>query len=103
MLVLTRSANQSIVIDEEIVVTVLDVRGEHVRIGISAPDHIQIHRQEVFEAVQEANRRAAESSGDLSSLGGLADQPAAGAAATDAVRQPGPRSSRRGETPPQRG
>lgn len=68
MLVLTRSANQSIVIDQEIVVTVLDVRGEHVRIGISAPDHVQIHRQEVFEAVQEANRQAAKSSDDLSAL-----------------------------------
>lgn len=103
MLVLTRSANQSIVIDEEIVVTVLDVRGDHVRIGISAPDHIQIHRQEVFEAVQEANRRAAESSGDLSSLGGLADQPAPGAATADGARQPARRSPRQEETPPERG
>ena len=77
MLVLTRSANQSIVIDQEIVVTVLDVRGEHVRIGISAPEHVQVHREEVFEALQEANRRAAESSSELGSLGVLPDQPPA--------------------------
>ncbi|MHB1928579.1 MAG: carbon storage regulator CsrA [Acidimicrobiales bacterium] len=100
MLVLTRGPNQSIVIDHDIVVTVLEVRGEQVRLGISAPDHVQIHRQEVFEAVQEANRQAARSSEDLSTLDGLARPPTAPAptapapAAADRSKREGERGHR---------
>ncbi|MCU4185047.1 carbon storage regulator CsrA [Acidiferrimicrobium sp. IK] len=72
MLVLTRSANQSIVIGHDIVLTVLEVRGDQVRIGIDAPREIQVHRMEVFQALQEANRQAAESAGDLDALQQLA-------------------------------
>ena len=59
MLVLTRRANQSIMIGHDIVVTVLEVRGDQVRIGIKAPRSIDVHREEVFAALQEANRAAA--------------------------------------------
>jgi carbon storage regulator len=59
VLVLTRRANQSIMIGHEIVVTVLEVRGDQVRIGIKAPRSIDVHREEVFAALQEANRAAA--------------------------------------------
>ena len=52
MLVLTRRANQSIMIGEDIVVTVLDVRGDQVRIGIKAPRSVDVHREEVFVALQ---------------------------------------------------
>ncbi len=83
MLVLTRNVNQSIVIAHDIVVTVLEVRGDQVRLGIAAPTHIQVHREEVFVALQEANRQAATSATDLSSaLGGLTP-PAEAAPATD--------------------
>lgn len=58
MLVLTRRANQSIVIGNEVVVTVLEVRGDQVRLGITAPRSIDVHREEVFKALQEANREA---------------------------------------------
>ena len=52
MLVLTRRANQSIMIGDDIVVTVLDVRGDQVRIGIKAPRSVGVHREEVFLALQ---------------------------------------------------
>jgi len=52
------------------VVTVLEVHRDHVRLGIEAPRDVEVHRQEVYEAIQQANRLAASSSGgDLSSLG----------------------------------
>jgi carbon storage regulator len=59
MLVLTRRANQSIVIGNEIVVTVLEVRGDQVRLGIRAPRHVNVHREEVHAAIEAENRRAA--------------------------------------------
>ena len=59
MLVLTRRANQSIMIGDDVVVTVLEVRGDQVRLGIRAPRHVAVHREEVFAELAEANRRAA--------------------------------------------
>jgi carbon storage regulator len=59
VLVLTRRANQSIVIGSEVIVTVLEVRGDQVRLGITAPRRIDVHREEVFLALQEANAKAA--------------------------------------------
>ncbi|MGC8464397.1 MAG: carbon storage regulator CsrA [Acidimicrobiales bacterium] len=61
MLVLTRRANQSIVIGHDIVVTILDVHRDQVRIGIDAPREVDVHRQEVFEALERANVEAAAS------------------------------------------
>ena len=52
MLVLSRKLNESIVINDNIVVTVLGVKGDRVRIGIDAPGEIPVHRQEVFEKMQ---------------------------------------------------
>lgn len=62
MLVLTRKRNQSIIIADEIEVTVLEVRGEHVRLGVRAPKRVTVHRREVYEEIQEANREATASS-----------------------------------------
>ena len=52
MLVLSRKLNESIVINDNIVVTVLGVKGDTVRIGINAPVEIPVHRQEVYEKMQ---------------------------------------------------
>lgn len=57
MLVLTRRANQSIMIGDDIVVTVLDVRGDQVRIGIKAPRSVDVHREEVFVVLQRNSGR----------------------------------------------
>lgn len=59
MLVLTRRTGDSIVIGGQIVVTILDVRGDVVRLGVEAPREIQVHRAEVYRAVQESNQAAA--------------------------------------------
>jgi carbon storage regulator len=59
VLVLTRRANQSIMIGHDIVVTVLEVRGDQVRLGIKAPRSVDVHREEVFAALQQANQAAA--------------------------------------------
>jgi carbon storage regulator len=66
MLVLTRRANQSIIIANDIVVTVLEVRGDQVRLGIKAPREVQVHREEVYAEIQRANREAAEVPTDVS-------------------------------------
>ena len=52
MLVLTRRPNQSIMIGDDIVVTVLEVKGDQIRLGIDAPKDVAVHRQEVYEAIQ---------------------------------------------------
>jgi len=58
MLVLSRQRDQSIIIGDNIVVTVVDVRGDKVRLGIDAPTEIPVHRREVYEAIQRENLRA---------------------------------------------
>ena len=58
MLVLSRQRDQSIIIGDKIVVTVVDVRGDKVRLGIDAPTEIPVHRREVYEAIQRENLRA---------------------------------------------
>jgi carbon storage regulator len=59
VLVLTRRASQSIMIGHDVVVTVLEVRGDQIRLGIRAPRDIDVHREEVFRQLQQANRLAA--------------------------------------------
>ena len=59
MLVLSRKADESVVIGEDIVITVLEVRGDVVRLGIAAPRDVKVHRSEVYEELQQANRDAA--------------------------------------------
>ena len=54
MLVLSRKRDERIVIGDNIVITVVDVRGDKVRIGIEAPAEIPVHRQEILEALQRA-------------------------------------------------
>lgn len=51
MLVLSRKKNESIVINNDIIVTVVEVRGDKVRLGIVAPKEVPVHRQEVFDAI----------------------------------------------------
>lgn len=52
MLVLSRKKNESIVIDDHIVITVVEIRGDKVRLGIQAPKEVPIHRSEVHAAIQ---------------------------------------------------
>jgi carbon storage regulator len=58
MLVLSRQRDESIMIGDNVVVTIVDIRGDKVRLGIQAPGEIPVHRQEVYEAIQRENRKA---------------------------------------------
>ena len=60
MLVLSRRRDETIMIGDEIELTVVDIRGDKVRLGIDAPTSIAVHRKEVWEAIREENRRASE-------------------------------------------
>ena len=59
MLVLARQRDQTVIIGDDIEVTVVDVRGDKVRLGISAPKHVSVHRKEVYEAIRRENQSAA--------------------------------------------
>jgi carbon storage regulator len=52
MLVLSRKKNESIIINDNITVTVVEIRGDKVRLGIDAPKEVSVHRREVYEAIQ---------------------------------------------------
>jgi len=64
MLVLSRHRDESIMIGDDIVVTIVDIRGDKVRLGINAPTTVPVHRQEVYEAIQRENRAGKESRRD---------------------------------------
>jgi len=68
MLILTRKKNESIIIDEQIKVTILELDNNRVQVGIEAPRDISIHREEVYLEIQEENRKAALARVDLSLL-----------------------------------
>lgn len=68
MLALTRKLNESIVIGNDIEITLLEVKGEQVKIGISAPKSIPVYRKELYLQIQEANKEAADEQVDPEAL-----------------------------------
>jgi carbon storage regulator len=65
MLVLSRQRDETIMIGDNIEITVVDIRGDKVRLGITAPKEIPVHRKEVWESIQRENREAAQRSGQI--------------------------------------
>lgn len=65
MLVLTRKLDEKIMIGDDIVLTIIDLRNDGVRIGIEAPRDVKVHRAEVVDAVSSENRIAADSAADI--------------------------------------
>lgn len=63
MLVLTRKLGESIAIDDHIKITVVQIKGKQVRLGIQAPKETKIHREEVYTAIQEQNKEAVSAAG----------------------------------------
>ncbi len=59
MLVLSRQRDETIMIGDEIEITIVDIRGDKVRLGINAPREVQVHRKEVYEAIRAENAEAA--------------------------------------------
>jgi carbon storage regulator len=60
MLVLSRQKDETIMIGDDVEITVVDIRGDKVRLGITAPPHIPVHRKEVYEAIKRENRAASQ-------------------------------------------
>ncbi|MEC8554750.1 MAG: carbon storage regulator CsrA [Planctomycetota bacterium] len=70
MLVLSRHRDESIMIGDDVVITIVDIRGDKVRLGIEAPQDIPVHRQEVYEAIRRENQKAGQvQPGETRSLG----------------------------------
>lgn len=69
MLVLTRKLGESIAIDDHIKIVVVQIKGKQVRLGIKAPKETKIHREEVYQAIQDQNTAASQSTpADLARL-----------------------------------
>lgn len=64
MLVLSRQKDETIMIGDDIEITIVDIRGDKVRLGITAPPHIPVHRKEVYEAIKRENEAAAQAKGE---------------------------------------
>ena len=58
MLVLSRKKNETIIINDQITVTVIEIRGDKVRLGIDAPKDVAVHRREIYEAIQQNQARS---------------------------------------------
>ena len=58
MLVLSRHRDESIMIGDNVMITIVDIRGDKVRLGIDAPQEITVHRQEVYDAIKLENQKA---------------------------------------------
>jgi len=68
MLILSRKKDESVIIDDGIEISVVDIRGDQVKLGIKAPRDVKVYRNEVFQAIQAENRAAASAPVDLPSL-----------------------------------
>jgi carbon storage regulator len=94
MLVLSRQRDETIMIGDNIEITVVDIRGDKVRLGITAPKQIPVHRKEVWDSIQRENREAAQRSGDIT-LENVTGPNAAGP-----QTPPGGQPSRKPQRPP---
>ena len=68
MLVLSRQRDETIMIGDEVELTIVDIRGDKVRIGINAPSSVAVHRKEVYEAIRRENEQAAAFRGEIMKL-----------------------------------
>jgi carbon storage regulator len=73
MLVLSRRLNQSIMIGNDIEITVIDIKGDQIRLGIKAPRSVSVHRSEVYRDIQNENKKAIEAAVTPTDLGKLGD------------------------------
>lgn len=65
MLILARKLNERIVIGDDIEISVVEIKGDQVKLGVNAPRDVKVYRHEVYEAIQKENRKAAESATEI--------------------------------------
>lgn len=68
MLVLTRKLNESIMVGDNVKITIVDVKGDQVKLGITAPREVAVHREEVYREIQKENQLAANAKVNLEQL-----------------------------------
>jgi carbon storage regulator len=68
MLILSRKLNEKIMIGDDISISIIEIRGDQVRIGVDAPKHVKVFRREVFDAIEAENKAALESAANLPEL-----------------------------------
>lgn len=68
MLILSRNKGQKIIINDNIIITVIEVVGDQVRIGVEAPSNISIYREEIYDVIQSQNRSALDIDWDVDSI-----------------------------------
>src|SRR5258705_4087080 len=93
MLLLTRKLGENIRIGDDVKITIVEVKGNHVKLGIDAPPSVKVHREEIYERIQQENRRAqALQAGNAGSpaAGGVAGGPAPAIPAPPATPASGP-------------
>ncbi len=71
MLALSRKKDEAIVINNDIEITIIEIKGEQVKLGISAPKSVPIYRKEVYVQIEEANKEAANAVADIEALKNL--------------------------------
>lgn len=85
MLVLSRQRDESIMIGNDVEITVVDIRGDKVRLGINAPPHIPVHRREIYDAMKQ--RQDGQTNGKVESLAKRKDKPDTDGEPDDAGKQ----------------
>ena len=104
MLVLSRQRDETIMIGDDIEITVVDIRGDKVRLGITAPKSIAVHRKEVYEAIKRENRQAAQLKTDdlkdISSAPGPAPSAKEGPGSPGTAGGPGSQGGQGGQVNP---
>ena len=74
MLVLSRQRDETIMIGDDVEITIVDIRGDKVRLGISAPPHVPVHRKEVYEAIRKEQQAAGQMKDGKPIVGSLANR-----------------------------
>ena len=95
MLLLTRKLGENIRIGDDVKITIVEVKGNHVKLGIDAPPSVKVHREEIYERIQQENRRAQALKADggvapAAGNSGAGPSPTPGNGGTPAVENPDP-------------
>jgi len=103
MLLLTRKLGENIRIGDDVKITIVEVKGNHVKLGIDAPPSVKVHREEIYERIQQENRRAQalQAGGGVSPAAGTggAGSPASPASGPSPTSGPSPASPTSGPSP----